>query len=408
MRRFSMVALVVSTLTSTAFAQIIVPGADGSDGAFNPTSNITIDLSLAPDGAWDGPNTSPGNGVYDDAKWAIVFRYSSVNIPAGVTVAFRPRNYAELPGKNGNPPVVWLVSGPVTIGGLLHMDPIGGADSAGFAISGPGGFRGSGTNYFTGGLGPGGHAGVGGGGAPEGQFASGRAYGNARNLPLIGGSGGGSPSSGQYGGRAGGALLLVSTGTMTLNGQIRSLGQPSASGNPGGSGGAIRLICNRLEGTGNIRTAQPAAYEGRIRIEANQFALGDIGQPVASFGLPGATAQLWPDDATDPSVRVVSLSSIPIPANPAARFDFPAADLNIETGSGQQLLIEAKNIPTGSDPPGVQAWNVRARVVPRGSTAFTVNATFSSGNYATSLWTATLSLPNGTSAVQVRASIPPQ
>jgi len=102
------------------------------------------------------------------------------------------------------------------------------------------------------------------------------------------------------------------------------------------------------------------------------------------------------------------MSGSPIPIDPAARFDFPAADINVINGTGQQLLIEAKNIPTGIDPPGVQAWNVVARVVPRGSAPFNVNATYTSGNFATSLWTATINMPNGFSAVQVRAAMPPQ
>lgn len=62
-------------LTVSAFGQIIVPGADGSDGAFNPTTNVTINLALADAGAWNGPNPNPGEGVYDPDKWAVVFRY---------------------------------------------------------------------------------------------------------------------------------------------------------------------------------------------------------------------------------------------------------------------------------------------------------------------------------------------
>lgn len=374
------------TLASTALGQIVVPGADGSDGAFNPTSNTVINLALAPTGTWNGANTSPGNGVYDIAKWAIVFRYSSVNIPSGVTVTFL--NHPS------NPPVVWLVSGPVTIGGFVNLNYKGVTTaSVGFSLPGPGGFRGAGSNGNTAGLGPG-ATGV----NQHANYGYGvNAYGNARCMPLIGGSGG------TDGHGAGGAILIACSGTITLNGAI------SANANGGGTGGAIRLLCNRLDGTG---TVQAASYyggtQGRIRFESNQLGFGSQGDPIASFGLPGATAQIWPDDATDPSVRVVSLTGIPIPADPTARFDFPAADLNITNGTGQQLLIEAKNVPTGSDPPDVQAWNVVARVVPRGSAPFTVNATLAGGNFATSTWTATLNMPTGFSAVQVRASMPPQ
>ncbi len=147
---------------------------------------------------------------------------------------------------------------------------------------------------------------------------------------------------------------------------------------------------------------------GRIRVEANEVAFGHVGYPLASFGLPGATAVLWPEDlsAAPPRVRVVSLGPEAIPADPAASFAFPQADVNVTTGT-QVLIIECENVPTGSDPPGTPAWNVIARVVPRGSNSFAVSANYVSGNYAQSTWQATLNLPTGFSAVQVRASMPP-
>lgn len=394
MRKLLATILLSTMMASTAFGQIVVPGADGSDGAFNPTSNTTIDLSLAPDGVWNGSNTSPGNGVYDPSKMAIVFRYSSVNIPAGVNVYFRNHDWNNL--KAGNPPVVWLVSGSITINGSLYLSSAG-LDALNMGSPGPGGFRGAGRNGSMSGLGPGGGL----AGNCQAYFGNG-AYGNPRCLPLIGGSGGGYYDGGNSGGGGGGAILLASAQTITLNGGVDASAYWYC-----GCGGAIRVVCHRLEGSGGLAAVGQFQW-GRIRIEANQVAFGSTGNPVASFGLPGATATLWPDDATDPSVRVVSLTGIPIPADPAARFDFPAADLNVTNGTGQQLLIEAKNVPTGSDPPGVQAWNVVARAVPRGSAPFTVNATLAGGNYATSTWTATLNMPTGFSAVQVRASMPPQ
>lgn len=394
----------IAMFSSVTRAQVIVPGADGSDGAFNPTSNVTIDLSLAPDGAWDGVNPNPGQGtgVYDADKWAIVFRYSSVNIPSGVTVSFRNRNYNGL--LPGNPPVVWLVSGTVTINGIVtvkaHADP----SVLGFYMPGPGGFRGAGTNGATGGLGPGGS----GPGATctngiFGRYAS--SYGNSRVLPLIGGSGCGSSG----GGAGGGAILIAAPGTITINGDVRADGghaNCAASISPG-SGGGIRLVCHRLQGTGTIYAASGNGDNGRIRLEANENALSSVGNPLASVGLPGATATLWPDDLVAPSVRVISLGTEAIPAEPAAKFEFPYADVNLTSGASQILVIEATNVPTGGDPPGTPAWTVRARVVPRGGgTPLTVNAAYQSGNYALSTWHATLNLPDGTSAIQVRAAMP--
>jgi hypothetical protein len=63
-----------------AHADLTIPGADGSDGTFAPTANVTVDLSLAPTAGWD--SIGSGNGVYDPDKWAVVFKYASVSIPS--------------------------------------------------------------------------------------------------------------------------------------------------------------------------------------------------------------------------------------------------------------------------------------------------------------------------------------
>ncbi len=395
---------------STARGQVVVPGADGSDGAFNPTSSVEIDLAQAPDGAWNGTHPSPGlgTGVYDSTQWAVVFRYSSVNIPSGVNVTFRNRDFLHLPNKPGNPPVVWLVSGTVSIGGLVNVSPRGDYD-LGLQVPGPGGFRGGGSSGVWG-LGPGG----GDANHCQGYYSSG--YGNSRNIPLIGGSGGRTCNCSSTAGA--GAILIASTGTMTINGGVYAIG-PSlgtcAYCLTHGSGGAIRLVCNRLEGSGQVLAhgecdgcGGGCGDAGRIRIESNQVAFASIGNPVASFGLPGASAQLWPDNVTAPSVKVLTLGGSNIPVDPAARFEFPLADVNIAGSGSQTLVIEAKNIPTGADPPGVAVWDVKARVAARTGGVQYVNATFVSGNYAFSTWQAQLPLANGFSAIQVRASMPPQ
>jgi hypothetical protein len=88
-------------------ADLVIPS-DGSDGVFNPTANVEIALSQAVPGAWNSSNSAnPGKGVYDSAKWAVVFKYASIDIPVGVTITFK--NHPT------HAPVVWLVQGSVTI-----------------------------------------------------------------------------------------------------------------------------------------------------------------------------------------------------------------------------------------------------------------------------------------------------
>ena len=79
-------------------------GSTGADGPFNPTVNTQVTL--------------PDSGV---------FNYTSVNIPAGVTVTFK-RNTA-------NTPVVILASGDVTIAGTIDVS---GAAAAAAGAAGDG------------------------------------------------------------------------------------------------------------------------------------------------------------------------------------------------------------------------------------------------------------------------------
>ncbi|MGH9837541.1 MAG: hypothetical protein ACREEM_02020 [Blastocatellia bacterium] len=85
-------------------------GSTGADGPFNPTSSQMVQL--------------PESGV---------FNFTTVNIPAGVTITFR-RN-------SRNTPVTILASGNVTIAGTIDVSGVDGT-SSGISIGGPGGFNG--------------------------------------------------------------------------------------------------------------------------------------------------------------------------------------------------------------------------------------------------------------------------
>ena len=63
-----------------------VPSENFTDGDFAPSlddgATHVVDLNEAIDGEWNA--ASLGQGVYDDSRWAVVFKYTSVNVPAGV------------------------------------------------------------------------------------------------------------------------------------------------------------------------------------------------------------------------------------------------------------------------------------------------------------------------------------
>ncbi|WP_398492788.1 hypothetical protein [Variovorax sp.] len=259
--RLSIVAQIVfasALLASTGLVHAFNSGSTGADGVLNPP--VSTEIVLPPSG---------------------ILQYTSINIPTGVTVTFK-KNVL-------NTPVQLLVSGDVTIAGIIDLRGEAGkatgtagdgnqADDGLPGLGGPGGFDGgrggkedaqSRLEVTRGGagLGPGGgmggyergdgcYGGVyyhrhGGGGAFGGtggsygqgsctstpldqRFEVAKSYGSPALVPLIGGSGGGGgrgslvyPGSG--GGGGGGAILIAASGTLTITGTI------NASGGTGGN-----------------------------------------------------------------------------------------------------------------------------------------------------------------------------
>ena len=316
-----------------------IPGADGSDGILKITTAdctngvYTIDLGRAATKQWDVKPTRVGCGVYDPEKWAVVFKYSSVQIDEGCTLKFV--NHPS------NPPVYWLVSGDVTINGEINLDGDRGQDKgdAGVAVCakpGPGGFAGGlsmtyncDANYFFyggGGYGPGGaisqlrrntsdtpmltiiHSVTGGGGSyatmgnsnyNRNSSEAGFLYGDDTLIPLIGGSGGAgyngesfdntSLAGGGSGGAGGGAICIAAKGTVTLAGNIKARGNRGGGyqGSIGtnfyfqggcGSGGAVRIVADAIGGSGTIDVSSLGEVNGYTDAGIHDRSIGGVGR----------------------------------------------------------------------------------------------------------------------------------
>ena len=376
-------------------------GSDGSDGALNLTGSgtTTINLALATTGSWDTPGN--GNGVYDPEKWAVVFKYTSVNIGSGRTVQFT--NHPS------GAPVVWLVQGNVSNSGTINVSGGNGQGNGTFSTPGPGGFRGGkspgdGTPASAG-LGPGGgglnssagYATAGSGSAPGGT------YGNARVLPLIGGSGGSGGTS--AGGAGGGAILIAANGTVSVGVIVATAGGPIGSGY-GGSGGGIRLVANSIQGAASGLSAygSTGGGTGRIRIEANTFVLTGASNPAYTWMLPLNESDLaiWPPEG-NPRIRVETVGGVPVPAEPQALFT-PPGDLFLVSSDSVDVALVGTNVPVEL----ARRWNVKLRMTRRTGAVSEVTAHYASGDSVSSQWTARLPyLPDmDFVALQARASRP--
>lgn len=360
-------------------AQTYSSGSTGALGAFNPVTNTTV--ILPPDG---------------------VLNYTTVNIPAGVTVTFQ-RNAA-------NTPVTLLATGDVTIAGTLSVNGATGANPAmNPALGGPGGFAGGLPGSTpTAGSGPG-------GGTASSNANYGAPASFVSSLPLFGGSGGGGGAvnaiSSAGGGGGGGAIVMVSSTRIT----IASAGIVSANGGDGGtgiggtgfnagggSGGAIRLVAPVVTGNGTLSAnggfgsgTEVAAGTGRIRLEA--FTVGFTGTALPSNVVPSTSFSTAPGPVTAagnpglinlPTLRILQVGTLSAPPTPTG--SYTAADVSLPGGTTNpvQVMLAVTNTPFPS--------TFTVKVIPRSGSPTTVTATaVPGGTFASATYTANVTFPAG-------------
>lgn len=394
-------------------------GSTGADGAFNPTVNTRVDL--------------PPSGV---------LHYTTVNIPAGVTVTFT-RNTT-------NTPVVLLATGNVAIAGTLdvsgsastHAGASGDANPGDDGIpgaGGPGGYEGGsgglvpnirggnglgpgggdgGQGYYSGYYGTdpasGGGGGFGTAGGSSRSTNGGPSYGSSQLLPLVGGSGGGggfggTAFRGSGGGGGGGAILIASSGTLKIDGAIYANGGGAGSsagvgcGGYGGSGsgGAIRLLATRLEGNGTLQAVGAgnasggcgnynqsyggAGAAGRIHLAAEQVAR-------TAGTNPGSTPSTTPGPvfvAGLPTLAITSVAGVAAPAAPTGNADI---SLPVTTPNPVTVTFATTGVPVGN--------TVKLTVKPANGAATSVVSPALTGTQDAATTSVQVSLPTGPSVLE--------
>ncbi|MFH1745535.1 MAG: dockerin type I domain-containing protein [Planctomycetota bacterium] len=141
-----------------------------------------------------------------------------------------------------------LEDATVTLEGTISADGCGHASQFG-----PGA---GGDSSYASGAGHGGN-----GGSSANGTAGGVAYDSITDPNELGSGGGYDTDNGVAGGRGGGAIHLVVTGTLTLDGEITADGFNGANYDAGGgSGGTVNLDVGALAGTGSISADGGAGY----------------------------------------------------------------------------------------------------------------------------------------------------
>ncbi len=380
---------------SISQAQTFNSGSTGADGAFAPSTNITLAV--------------PANGI---------FNFTTVTIPTGVTVTFTPNA--------SNTPVTMLATSDVSISGTLKLsgDPGQSGGSGGFGgAGGPGGFRGGNGHNIQNipggtGIGPGGGVGNVSFGGPGGYATAGTGtgspspiYGAPELLPLIGGSGGGgcgggTPTAsfaGGGGGGGGGAILIASPTAITIQtgGLITATGGQGGSSAGGGSGGAIRLVAGlvkvaSISGTALNAKGGPggiaAGGDGRIRLEGYAITLsGSQILPTATTGLPTVVSL-----ANAPTLSIVSVGGIQAPSNPTGAGG--GLDMTLPNQTGPTTIeLAASGIPLGT--------TIDVSIKPAKGSPVSATSAALTGTVSSSTATATATLPSGSSIIAASVTL---
>jgi hypothetical protein len=401
-------------LSSPAWAQTTYnSGSTGANGAFPPAAiptgatSILMDLGSGNLTYKDAQGGNLGTGTVGTPDNAGVYNFTTFNLPAGINLTFTPDSL--------NRPVQFLDSGDVTIAGNIIVSGQSYQGKKGGA-GGPGGFNGGdgGGDTTSTTLNGGAGAGPAGGEGWSGSVvvAGSLLIANQQLTPLFGGSGGGGgqgnvANPGDGGGAGSGSLILASNGTITLNGYINAIGGSGTTINyrgsdssAGGSGGAVRLVANTVKGGGTINVSggdsvvRPGGA-GFVRIEAfSNTGLNVVG--ASSFLRPTTPSAAIPTNL--PSLRITSIGGVTVPANGTG--GLPAQpDISFsQTQTGTVLL----NVATSGIPINT---TFAVRVAPTdgkygGLSTFTGTTSASGGS-------ASISLPQGTSIVDVYAAFQP-
>lgn len=417
-------------------------GSTGADGAFSPAVNTVLQL--------------PPSGV---------FNFTSVNIPAGVTVRFT-RNAR-------NTPVVMLVQGSATIAGTIDMSGGDSADTGSSGnglrsddglpgIGGPGGFdggRGGSPDsaqraaIVEGGTGQGPGGGQGGrvvnrsygncndnrysdwfwyglgaahaSNGPEAYYSvswvncnggspAALAYGTASLQPLIGGSGGGgsratTTTAGTGGGGGGGAILIAASDSITLTGAIRAnggnAGQYSDRHAGGGSGGAIRLVASTVAGAGALNADAGCSYRSsdKNRHCYDYLDRGSVGRIRIEADTITYTG------ASSPQFSFATPSADSASTAPSLGFASVAGVAVSDNPSGVDDVVLPADL-TNPVTVGIRASNVplgstvQVRLVPAQGLPVLATSTALQGSMGASTATATLALPQGPSRLEAYAT----
>jgi len=286
--------LLILAAATGALAQSFSSGSTGADGAFACAQGTTVQL--------------PPSGILN---------YTTVNVASGCGLQFSPNVT--------NTPVTMLATGAVTIAGTVLLN-----SQSSCVAPGPGGFYGGAP----------GQNGVGPGGGVYGRSdgtQNGRWVGSLSLVPIIGGSGG-AGSVYVNGGGGGGAIVIASSASITVSGNIQTSGCFNG-GADSGANGAIRLVSNSINVSGQL------GYASVVRLEGPAGGVFYSGSGTAPVIAP-INPVIIP--VNPPSNSITSIGGYAAPS--ATTASFKTIDLLLPTQLPDPIavIVQGTNLPAGA------------------------------------------------------------
>ena len=246
--------------------------------AVSGTSTLILGADLTVSG-----NTAINNGAtltYTQGTAADLTVDGTLTVYSGGTI-LTPYTSLTVPDSGGSGRTITAGNIDIQSGGTINADELGFGGNAGPGRS---------STYADGGS----YGGRGGDYGASGTIGS--TYGSMVN-PISLGSGGWHPSY-----KAGGAIIISTTGTITVNGILSASGTNVVSGGGIGSGGSINITASVLDGSGTIRanggnSSSPFGSGGGGRISLNSVTtdsfLGSLQANGGSTGVRGNAGTIY-------------------------------------------------------------------------------------------------------------------
>jgi hypothetical protein len=405
---FAASILLMGSLALPASAQFFTSGSTGANGPFPPnggvlpsgTNGIVLNLETG-DVAYYLNSTVIGTASVGPPT-AGVFNFTTFTVPVSVFLATDSRNR----------PAQFLTTGDVAINANLFLYGAAGAGPSSInggagGAGGPGGYNG-GTGGSAGESPTLGTPGAGPSGGGVGQSGT-LTTSNQQLQPLFGGSGGGggNPTTvgGYGGGGGGGALLIASSGSITINSVINADGGAASGGAGVGSGGAVRLIANTISGPGQIYVRDgsgQATKGGYVRTEANTNTFSS-GAVIGASGITFTSVPSPPFPTGLGTITIQSIGGVAVPANSGGGLP-SKVDITFPTPQTAPVtvVVATTNIPLNT----LFTLTLATTTAAQGGTgqAITATGTINSGTVAAGSGSTTISLPVGTSVIDVIAA----